>query len=133
MFDVRCSVPFEVRSFEVRSFSTFSLSMFGPFRCSVIRGSVIRRSVFRGSVFRGSVIRGSVPDSFPYVAANGNGKQKFVFLDRQTINCNRLLLFQQTCPSMLCTNFSVAGRPWIHPKSRSTRDPRSSIRSALMC
>ncbi len=28
------------------------------------------------------------------------GKQKFVFLCRQTINGNRRLLCQQTCPSM---------------------------------
>jgi hypothetical protein len=33
-------------------------------------------------------------------AANGNGKRKFVFLSRQTINGNRRLVFQQTCPSM---------------------------------
>ncbi len=29
-----------------------------------------------------------------------NRKRKFVFLGRQTINGNRRLLFQQTCPSM---------------------------------
>ncbi len=28
-----------------------------------------------------------------------NGKRKFVFPGRQTINGNRCLLFQQTCPS----------------------------------
>jgi hypothetical protein len=38
---------------------------------------------------------------FGLFAANGNGKRKFVFLGRQTINGNRRLLFQQTCPSML--------------------------------
>ncbi len=30
-----------------------------------------------------------------------NGKPKFVFLDWQTINSNRQLLFQQTCPSIV--------------------------------
>jgi hypothetical protein len=34
------------------------------------------------------------------VAANGNGKWKFVFLSRQTINGNRRLVFQQMGPSM---------------------------------
>ncbi len=33
-------------------------------------------------------------------AANGNGKRLFVFLSRQTINCNRRLLFQKMCPSV---------------------------------
>jgi hypothetical protein len=37
---------------------------------------------------------------FCLFTANGNGKQKFVFLGRQTINDNRQLLFQQTCQSM---------------------------------
>jgi hypothetical protein len=31
---------------------------------------------------------------------NRNGKRKFVFLGRQTINGNQYLLFQQMCPSM---------------------------------
>ncbi len=31
---------------------------------------------------------------------NGNCKLPFVFLSRQTINGNRLVLFQQTCPSI---------------------------------
>ncbi len=34
---------------------------------------------------------------------SANGKWKFVFLGRQTINGNRCFLFQQTCPSMLVT------------------------------
>jgi hypothetical protein len=38
--------------------------------------------------------------NFRLFAANGNGKQKFVFLGRQMINVNRRLLFQRTCPSM---------------------------------
>jgi hypothetical protein len=33
-----------------------------------------------------------------------NGKWKVVFLGRQTINGNRRLLFQKTCPSMLLSN-----------------------------
>ncbi len=33
-------------------------------------------------------------------AANRNGKRKFVFIARQTINGKWRLLFQQTCPSM---------------------------------
>jgi hypothetical protein len=53
-----------------------------------------------------------------FVAANVNGKQKFVFLGRQTINGNRRLLFQITCPSMLvgilqslyCTYVVCSGR-----------------------
>jgi hypothetical protein len=36
--------------------------------------------------------------------STGNRKQKFVFLGRQTINCYRCLLFQQTCPSMRIFN-----------------------------
>ncbi len=51
-------------------------------------------------------------DNFPFFAANqktetenfhlssANGKRKFVFLVRQTINDNRSLLFQPTCSSM---------------------------------
>jgi hypothetical protein len=38
--------------------------------------------------------------NFCSLAANGKGKQKFVFIGRQTINSNEQLLFQQTCPSM---------------------------------
>jgi hypothetical protein len=38
--------------------------------------------------------------NFRLFAANGNGKQKFVFLSRQMKNANGRLLFQQTCPSM---------------------------------
>jgi hypothetical protein len=34
-------------------------------------------------------------------AANGTRQRTFVFLGRQTINGNRWLLFQQTCPSMV--------------------------------
>jgi hypothetical protein len=41
---------------------------------------------------------------FRLFAANGNRKWKFVFLFRQTINGNRRLLFQQTCPSMGSTS-----------------------------
>jgi hypothetical protein len=33
----------------------------------------------------------------------GKGKWKFVFLGRHTLNGNRHLLFQQTCPSMYFT------------------------------
>jgi hypothetical protein len=39
-------------------------------------------------------------------AANGNGKRKFVFLGRQPINGNQRLLCQQTCPSMVTSNFN---------------------------
>jgi hypothetical protein len=53
--------------------------------------------------------------NFRLVAANRNGKrpffdckwkqkQKFVFLCWLTLNGNRQLLFQQTCPSMQKTN-----------------------------
>jgi hypothetical protein len=38
--------------------------------------------------------------NFHLFAANENGKRRFVILGRQTINGNRRLLFQQTCPSM---------------------------------
>ncbi len=41
--------------------------------------------------------------NFRLFVANGNGKQKFVFLGRQTINSNRRLLFQQTCLSIVQT------------------------------
>ncbi len=34
-----------------------------------------------------------------YTENRTNGKRKFVLLGRQTINGNRRLLFQQTCPS----------------------------------
>jgi hypothetical protein len=37
--------------------------------------------------------------NFRLFAANRNGKRKFAFLGRQTINVNQLLLFQYTCPS----------------------------------
>ncbi len=35
---------------------------------------------------------------------NGNRKRKYVVLGRQTINDNRRLLLQQTCPSMVMLN-----------------------------
>ncbi len=38
--------------------------------------------------------------NFSFFTANGKRKWNFVFLGRQTINGNRRLLFQQTCPSM---------------------------------
>jgi hypothetical protein len=38
--------------------------------------------------------------NFRLFAANRNGKQKFVFLGRQTKSGNRRVLFQQTYPSM---------------------------------
>ncbi len=44
--------------------------------------------------------------NFLLFAAYGNEKQKFVFLGQQTLNDNRRLLFQQTCPSM---NIKVPG------------------------
>ncbi len=40
------------------------------------------------------------PANFCLFAAKGNGKQKFVFLGRQTLNGNRSLLFQQMYSSM---------------------------------
>ncbi len=39
--------------------------------------------------------------NFRLLAANEQGKWKFVFLGLQTINGKRRLLCQQTCPSML--------------------------------
>ncbi len=42
------------------------------------------------------------------LSANGNGKQMFVFLDRQTKNGNLQLLFQQTCPSMSISGVRIA-------------------------
>ncbi len=39
-------------------------------------------------------------ENFRLFAENRNIKGKFVFLGRQTMNGNRRLLFQQTCPSM---------------------------------
>ncbi len=36
-----------------------------------------------------------------------NGKRKFVFLGRQTINRNRRLLFPKTCQSMIVTLPSI--------------------------
>jgi hypothetical protein len=39
--------------------------------------------------------------NFRLLATNGGRKWEFVFLGWQTINGNRGLLFQQTCPSML--------------------------------
>ncbi len=41
----------------------------------------------------------------PLFAANGNGKRKFVFLGRQTINGKRNSLFQQTYPSHNVTKY----------------------------
>ncbi len=38
--------------------------------------------------------------NFRLFGAGGNGKRKFVFLGRQTINGKRCLLYQQTCLSM---------------------------------
>ncbi len=40
-------------------------------------------------------------------AANGNGKQKFVFLCQQTVNGNWWLLFQQWCPLCLYPIFRL--------------------------
>ncbi len=42
--------------------------------------------------------------NFSLFAANGNGKQNFVFLGQQTINGNRQLLFQQSWQCMLLAN-----------------------------
>ncbi len=42
--------------------------------------------------------------NFCLFAATGTGKRKFVFLGRQTINGNRRLLFQKTCPSITLNN-----------------------------
>jgi hypothetical protein len=42
----------------------------------------------------------SAKPKLPFVYCKRNGKRMFVFLGRQTINGNRRLLFQQTCPSM---------------------------------
>jgi hypothetical protein len=47
------------------------------------------------------------------VLKTGTRKQKFVFLDRQTINGNRQLIFQQTHPSVLtlyCTVVIVSAQ-----------------------
>ncbi len=46
--------------------------------------------------------RNTETSNFHWFAANG--KRKFVFLGRQTINSNRPLLLQQTCPSMGINN-----------------------------
>ncbi len=45
--------------------------------------------------------------NFRSFAANGNGKQMFVVLGLQTINGNRRLMFQPTCPSMAYLGKSV--------------------------
>jgi hypothetical protein len=63
--------------------------------------------------------------NFRLLAANGNGKRKFVFLGRQTINGNRRLLFQQTCLSMLAAVASVkwrkiAGKSYLLPVTVQT-------------
>ncbi len=42
-----------------------------------------------------------------WFAENGNEKQNFVFLGQQTINGNRRLLFQQTCPSMYTSHMYI--------------------------
>jgi hypothetical protein len=41
-----------------------------------------------------------------------NGKRKFVYLGRQTINGNRHLMFQQTCPSMRIISKILARSEW---------------------
>jgi hypothetical protein len=40
---------------------------------------------------------------FPLFATNGNKEQKFVFLGRQTMKGNQLLLFQQMCLYVVIT------------------------------
>ncbi len=55
----------------------------------------------------------------PLFAANRNGKRKFVFLPRQTINENQRLLFQQTWPSIhplptSCLHFNIQGGAMNH-------------------
>jgi hypothetical protein len=47
---------------------------------------------------RTNVKRKTETPNFRMFAANRNEKRKFDFLGRQTINVNRRLLFQQTCP-----------------------------------
>jgi hypothetical protein len=41
-------------------------------------------------------------------SANRDGKQKIVFLGRQSINGKWCLLYQQTCPSMVCYDFALS-------------------------
>ncbi len=41
-----------------------------------------------------------VNNMFIWKTWNGNGKRKFIFIGRQTINGNRRFLFQQTFPSI---------------------------------
>jgi hypothetical protein len=50
--------------------------------------------------------------------ANENGKQMFVFLGWQTKNGNRLLLFQQTCLSMVVYYYNMG----LHPMRLLTSD-----------
>ncbi len=50
---------------------------------------------------------------------SANGKRKFVSLHRQTINGNRRLLFQHTCPSMPKTNCLTNNNPQVKVKNIS--------------
>ncbi len=67
--------------------------------------------------------------NFRLFAAKGNGKRTFIFLGQQTINGNRRLLLQQTCPSMFkqmeSTSLNRAGFrtiiPEPYPKQQSNR------------
>ncbi len=54
--------------------------------------------------------------NFRFCAANWNGKRKFVFLVRQTINANWQLLLRQTCLSTVCpVEISLLNVPRFFP------------------
>jgi hypothetical protein len=64
-------------------------------------------------------------------ATNGNGKQKFVFIGWQTINSNRLMTFQQTCPSM-CIIWARIQRFSSRPNERISYTNVKYVRNDLV-
>jgi hypothetical protein len=60
---------------------------------------------------------------------NSNGKQKFVFLGRKTINGSQLLLFQQTCSSVITISLLSRYQKQLEEDSRKKDSGQDSHHS----